>query len=360
MAEIAGIRQSVTRAWQLLNQTGFMDMSRGLHTEAFQRNVEEAVRELREAANSLVREGNRGAYGELSGSLRQSLWKSILRARAPATGVFIISRLGGQYRAMSDDVREADRSLAGLANGFPVRELHRMASEILNASPDQRTAVEQEAARGGDPMPRPISAQEATLYQRIMLRAIDQSRREASSYRNAGEAAFDAFGQSFLPALPLDSDGIRGMGQDQVEGALASAVSRGGETVARESANSIGAIVSLIRAVTDAADAHYRANHPEYRLNHWVHQGCLSECGGNGAAASRMMEQLQNIRQRMDDWLQWLQRHQDHPSYVPPGGRWEARPTASAESVRSGASNRTGSVQGSVRAPANRGSLGLA
>lgn len=360
MTDIAGIQQSVSRAWQLLNQTGFMDMSRGLYTEAYQRNVSEAMRELREASRSLVADGNRGAYGELNSNMRVMLWKSILRARAPATGIFIISRLGAQYRGMAEDVRTADNLMSSLANGFPVRELHHMTSRILNASPDPRTALEQEAARSGDPMPPGISTQEAELYQRIMLRAIQQSSREASAYRNAGEAAFDAFGQSFLPPLPDSADGMRAFGQDQVEGALASAVSRGGETVARESAQSIGAIVSLIRAISDAADAHYRANNPEYRLNHWVHQGCLAESGGNGPAAVSLMERLQNIRQRMNAWLEWLQRHQDHPSYVPPSGRLDPAPTASLSPNPSGTANRTGSVMGSMRGPSGRSSIGLA
>jgi len=85
MTDITGIRQSVSRAWRLLNETGFLDMSRGLNAESYQLNVREAVRELREAARSLVHPDNLGAYGELSASLRLTLWKSILRARAPAS-----------------------------------------------------------------------------------------------------------------------------------------------------------------------------------------------------------------------------------------------------------------------------------
>ena len=30
---------------------------------------------------------------------------------------------------------------------------------------------------------------------------------------------------------------------------------------------------------------------------------------------------LQDIKRRMNAWLEWLERHQDHPSYVPPSGR---------------------------------------
>jgi hypothetical protein len=255
MAEIAGIRQSVTRAWSLLNQTGFMDMSRGLNTEAFQHNVNKAVRELREAASSLVREGNRGAYGELNDSLRETLWKSILRARAPATGVFIISHLGVQYRTMSDHVREADRALAGLANGFPVRELHRMTSEILNASPDQTTAVEQEAARQGDPAPRGITRQEAELYQRIMLRAMQLSSREVSSHRNAGDAAISAFGESLLPAHTFDD-----ILSDQAEGRSLTIA------LGEQGAERAGLILTAFRAVSAAAGAYRRMENAEVRL----------------------------------------------------------------------------------------------
>jgi len=234
-----------------------------------------------------------------------------------------------------------------------------MTSSILDAAPDRRTALEQEAARGGDPMPPGITTAEAELYQRIVLRAIQQSRREESSHRNAGDAALDAFGQSFLPALPNSSDGIHGIAQDQVEGHLADAVSRGGETAVRESANRIGAIVSVIRALTDAADAHYRATHPEYRLNYWIHQGCLEERNGNAQGAAQLMQNLQDIRQRMNDWLEWLERHQDHPSYVPPSGRLDPAPRASLTTHRSGAASHNGPVQGSERGPANRGTLGF-
>lgn len=359
MTDISGIRQSVTRAWHLLNETGFLDMSRGLNTEAFQHNTQEAVRELREAAHSLVQPDNRGAYGALNATLRLMLWKSILRARAPATGEYIISNIGGQYPDIAQDVREADAIMSRLSNGFPVWQLHRITARILDSAPNRQTALEQEAARQGDPIPSGITTAEAALYQRIVLRAIQQSRRESISHRNAGEAALEAFGQSFLPALPTSAGGLHAIGQDQIEGSLAAAVSRGGETAARESANRIGAIVSVLRAVTDAADAHYRATHPDYRLNYWIHQGCLAECGGNGNAAVTMMENLQNIRQRANAWLEWLQRHTDHPSYVPPSGRLDPSPTASL-THQSGSLMRTGPVQGSVRGPTSLGPTGLA
>ena len=360
MTDTNGIIQSANRAWRLLNTTGLFDMSRGLYTEAYQRNLREAVRELREAARSLVRPNNLDAYGELDESNRLTLWKSIMRARAPATGEYIYSRLGLRHREIPEDIREARRLLSSQSNGFPGRELMFIMTLILNAAPDARTILEQQAARDGDPMPPGITTAEAELYQRIMLAAIANSSREASRYRNAGEAAMETFGQTLLPALPTDPNGMRAFGQDQVEGALATAVSRGSETAVRESAQSIGAIVSLIRAVTDAADAHYRMNNPEYRLNHWVHQGCLAETGNNGNAAVQMIGQLQNIRERMDAWLQWLERHHDHPSYVPPGGRWEAAPTASLDTSRTGAANHSGPVRGAVRGAANRGSTGLA
>lgn len=358
MTDLAGIRQSVSRASQLLNSTGFMDISRGLQTAAYQRNVREAVRELGEAAQSLVRQDNRAAYGQMNDGLRQMLWQSILMARAPATGAFVISRLGAQYPGMPDHLREADRILSSHANGFPVRVLHRMMSTILDAAPTQRTGVEQEAARQGDPMPRRITTAEAELYQRIVLRAIEQSRREEFSHRNAGDAALEAFGESFLPPLPWEDP--RGFAQDQGEGMLAETLSRGGETAVRESANRIGAVVSMVRAISSAADAHYRANHPEYRLNYWIHQGCLAESGGSPAAGTRLGERLQDIRRRMNAWLEWLQRHQEHPSYVPPYGRIDAAPRASADSTQNGADNRSGPVQGPVRGPAQRGSMGLA
>jgi len=349
MAEISGIRQSVNRAWQLLSETGFLDMSRGLHTEAYQNNVREAVRELREAARSLVSEGNRDAYREINNSLRMTLWKSILRARATPTGEFIISRLGAQYRRMSDDVRQADRELSGLANGFPVRELHRMTNIILNASPDQRTSIEQEAARQGDPAPQAVTRQEAELYQRIMLRAMQQSTREVNSHRNAGDAAIEAFGESLIPAHTFD-DILSDQGEGQ---ALTVALGERG-------AERAGLILTAFRAVSAAAGAYRRMENAEARLNYWVHEVCMAESSNDPNAASRLERQVRDIYRRMNAWLAWLQRHQDHPSFVPEGGRWEARPTASAESVRSGAANRSGSVQGSVRAPANRGPLGLA
>jgi hypothetical protein len=358
MTELAGIRQSVSRASQLLNATGFMDISRGLQTDAYQRNVRAAVRELREAARSLVQENNHRAYRGLSDHEQQMLWQSILLARAPATGAFIISRLGSRYPQMADHVREADRTLSSHANGFPVRELHRMRSSILDAAPTTQTVIEQNAEREGDPMPPGINRPEAELYQRIVLRAIQRSRLEAVSNRNPGEAALDAFSASFLPALPWENP--EAFGQDQAEGRFAEIISRGGETAVRESANRIGAMVSLFRAIHDAADAHYRASHPDYRLSHWVHQGCLAETGNDSAAAERLGRRLQDIRQRMNAWLAWLERHPDHPSYVPPYGRIDAAPRASVESTRNGSDNRTGPVQGSVRGAADRGSLGLA
>jgi len=348
MAEIAGIRQSVNRAWQLLNETGFLDMSRGLNTEVYQHKVHEAVRELREAASSLVRQGNRDAYGEINDDLRLKLWKSILRARATPTGEFIISHLGAQYRSMSDHVRQADREMAGLANGFPVRELHRMTTLILNASPDQQTAVEQEAARQGDPAPQAVTRQEAELYQRIVLRAMQHSTREVNSHRNAGDAAIEAFGESLIPAHTFDD-----ILQDQAEGqSMTIALGEAG-------AERAGLILTALRAVSAAAGAHRRMENAEVRLNYWVHEVCMAESGNDPNGAARLERQVRDIYRRMNAWLEWLQRHQDHPSYVPPGGSWEARPTASAESLRSGAASGTGSIRGSVRAPANRGPLGL-
>jgi hypothetical protein len=348
MANIAGIVQSITRAWHLLGETGFLDMSRGLNTDGWQQNIREAVRELREAASSLVAQHNRDAYGELESGVRLMLWKSILRARAPATGEFIISRLGGRYRNMTDDVRAAERELAGRANGFPTRQLHQMTSIILNASPDEATAVEQEAARQGDPMPRGITPQEAALYQRILLRAMQQSNREVSSHRNAGDAAIDAFGESLIPAHALDD-----ILMDQAEGRGLGAVlgEAGGEQA--------GLILNLFRAISSAADAHHRQENAQYRLNYWVRQTCLAESRNNSGAAAQLERQLLDIKRRMDEWLSWLQRHQDHPSYVPPGGRWEASPLASAESLRSGAANWTGPVSGSVRGPSSRGPVGM-
>lgn len=349
MAQTEGIIQSVTRAWRLLNETGFMDISRGLNTEGYQRNVREAVRELREAARSLTRQDNQAAYGELDSSQRDQLWKSILAAQAPDTGIYIISRLGVRFPDMADHVRSADRAMSRRANGFPVVVLHSMTDRIIAAAPSLQSAIEREAARQGDPMPRRITTEEAELYQRIVLRAIRHSRSEAISHRNAGDAALEAFAESFLPAhTPQD------ILQDQFEGA-------GLAATLGERADGAGLIISLLRAVSSAADAHYRATNPEARLRHWIHQGCLAETHNSEQGALDLMRRLQDIKRRMDAWLQWLQRHQDHPAYVPPSGRLDPAPTASLRpALRGGVSNRAGPVQGPVEGAVDRGPQGLA
>lgn len=348
MAQTRGIVQSVQRAWRLMQQTGLFDASRGLYTEAWQRNVREAVRELREAARALVRGDNLDAYGELPENLRLELWRAILAARAPATGEFIISRLGGRYRAMSDDVRAADRAMASRANGFPVSVLHAMTARILGASPDRATVVEQEAARQGDPPPRDITQPEAELYTRIVSRAITRSNAEANSHRNAGDAALGAFGQSLLPGATPDA-----WLQNRAEG-------DGLGLMFGERAQSAGLVLSMFRAVRDGVDAHQRHTDAEYRLQHWIRQGCLAESNNDSRQAEQLFRQLKNIKDRMDAWLRWLNRHPDHPSYVPPHGTIEAAPTASLDASRAGAGNRTGPVRGSVRGPFEPGPNGLA
>lgn len=348
MARTQGIVQSAGRAWRLLQDTGFMDASRGLETEAWQRNLREAGRELREAAASLTAADNRDAYGELRRVQRMNLWCAILAARETAVGIRIISTLGIRYPMMADHVSEAERRLAPRANGFPVRLLRRMAARIRNASPDPATVIEQRAAEQGDPPPREVSLQEAQLYQRIMLAAMRASDREASSYRNAGDAALGAFGASLLP--PSD---LSGMAQNYAE-------EQALDYAFGARANGIGAILSALRAVSDGVDAHRRATDDEYRLQHWVHQVCLRESNNDAAQALLLFQRLQDILERMNAWLQWVERHQDHPAYVPPGGEWRADPRASLGNTRGGSANRSGPVQGSVRGPYDRSPYDMA
>ncbi len=347
MARTDGIIQSANRAWRLLQATGFMDISRGLDTESWQRNVAEAGRELGEAASSLVASDNRDAYHELSHDQRITLWKAILAARQTRIGIRIISELGFRYRRMQDDVSEAERELASRANGFPVRELRAIGARIRAASPDPATVVERAAAEAGDPAPRGVTNEEAQLYQRVMLRAMQLSDREIAGVRNPGEAALGAFGASLLP--PSDASGFaQNYAEDQAVGAAFGA-----------RANVIGVIISALRAVFDGAEAYRRATDDEHRLNYWIGQVCLQESHNNPDAALRLRRNLQDILERMNAWLAWLQRHTDHPSYDPPGGTIRADPTASLDLTRPGSGNRTGPVMGSVRGPYDRQPYGL-
>lgn len=355
MAELAGIRQSIDRAWRLLSETGFMDMAMEMYTDAYRSRVHAAVTELREAVRALVRRNNRDAYGEMSAARRITLWKAILRARAPTTGIYLMGQLGARYPGMTAELETATNDLARLPAVGTTAELRRMSQRIREAMPGRRNAVEEEAARQGDPMPRGITSEEAALYQRIVFRAMRRSERESHSYRNAGDAAIGAFGESFLPAMP--GQNTQGFVQDQVEGRFTEMA------VGAQRANAVGATVSLIRGVLSAIDAHGRATNSTYRLNYWIHQGCLEESGGDASAAMQLGRQLQTIRQRMNAWLAWLERHQDHPSFVPPSGRIDAAPTASNDrgtNSRSPAGNRRWPVQSSLHTAAVRGPEGLA
>lgn len=351
MTDVSYIARSVNRAWRLLNDIDvFMVVHRGLNNEIWQRNVEVATHCLSEAANNLLLSVNRDAYGELTGLDQQRLWESILDSRNTQLGVRIISQLGRRYQEMSRHVREADRVQSRCPNGFPVAELHRITSRILNASPSSDTSVEQAAAREGDPIPR-VSSEEALLYQRIVLHAIRRSNRERHSYRNTGEAVFEAFSRSFLPALGAQ-DILEGQVQGRVRNAILGSISE-----------STGLVLSVVSAVRDASGAYYRQTDSEYRLNYWVYQGCLAECNNNADAAGVLQRRLINILQRMDALLEWLERHHNHSSYVSPSGEIRAAPRASVimpGHTRTGINNCNGAVQGVVRGPANQSPLGTA
>ena len=351
MADLNGIRQSVNHAWVLLNRTGFMDSSRGMNTEYWQRNKRNAIRELHEAKRALVRSNNLDAYGEISSRLRQLLWQSILAAASPQIGVLIISTLGGRFRDMAEHVRLADDVMSRAHKGFSNPILHRYTAIILNACPTQETIVEQAAARSGDPMPSMISAEDGELYNRIILRAITLSNREQRSHRNAGEAALEAFAGSFLPSLsPADwtSDEIQGRG-------LTIAL---GERVADRA----GAVISIVSTINNAINAHSRQNNREASINHWVFQVCITESHNDRVVAQTLRRRLHRISQQMNTWLEWLERHHEHPLYVPPGGVIEASPRASLNSqeyTRPGSINRSGPVRGSIRSAGVRGITGL-
>jgi len=352
MTDISGIRRSVNYAWTLLNRTGVMDSSRAMHTEYWRRNKSGAVRELRQSARALVRRNNQDAYGELSSALQQTLWKSILASQTPAIGRYIMSRLGGQYRDMADHLRTADSTMSSRSNGFSVHVLHRITARILDANPTQEVIVEQQAARDGDPMPRMISAEEGELYNRIILRAITLSNRERSSNRNAGEAALGAFAGTFLPSVsPTD----RAISHIQDKGLVVIM----GETAASRA----GSLFSIVSTIRTTLNAHTRQNDREASINHWIDEVCLTESRGDSVAAMALRRRLHRISQALNAWLAWLERHQDHPSYVPPGGVIEEAPHASLRTPhhnRPGSNSRRGSVRGSVRSHGIRGTTGLA
>ncbi|MEM1411489.1 MAG: hypothetical protein AAGH19_03945 [Pseudomonadota bacterium] len=348
MARTAGIIQSINAAWRLVQETGFMDVNRGLNTESWQRNLNGAARELNEAADSLTARDNRDAYGELNNEQRMALWSAILASEQPAIGVRIISALGVRYSNIPQDLGAAESALSSRANGFPVRHLRTMAQRIRNAAPDRASVVERRAAEAGDPPPREVTRDEAELYQRIMLRAMQLSEREASSYRNAGDAALGAFGASLMPPNSVES-----WAQGEVEG-------RSLSILFGERANTAGLVFSALRAVNDGLDAHRRLRDDEYRLQHWVREVCLRESDGSAQQGLALFQRLQDILERLNGWLEWLDRHRDHPAYNPPGGVIRAAPTASLQGGASGAGRRSGPVHGSIRGPSQRGPSGMA
>lgn len=276
MAETEGIKQSVQAAWQLLEHTGAFNGSRFWHTEAWQHSVREAVRELREAAQSLVRSDNTAAYGELTTPTRFLLWASILLARAPATGVFIASRLGPIHADLRDDVRDAHLRISRRSrgtNGFSNSVLTAMARRIFNSVPPLDT-IEARAERAGDPMPPSVSASDGQLFNRVTTWALRRATSENNRYPNRGEAVMGAFSQSMLP--PASSSAFV---QEYMEGA-------GMDLALGEASGGAGLALSVARGLSDSIELYRRLHNNEYQLNYWMHQKCLQECNDNPVAAA--------------------------------------------------------------------------
>lgn len=326
MAGLAGITQSVNRAHRLMQDTGFMDVSRALSTEAWDRNIREARRELNEAADTLAgRDGSR-LYSQMSGQLRQTLWRATLLASINlgeegserfdyAIGRRIMRSTGASASSSAQaDLNTATNFLASQATGFPTSVLRCASRTFHESAPTEGVEIERRARLAGDPIPMRPAPQDTIQYMRITLSALTRAHAIERSWeaQNPGIVAFAAMAAaSFgVPAgdtyLVEYTTGKVDYGRDSFLGAVG-----------------VGGLMKKtgrLQIPQTGIETYARLTNSQDRMRHCIQAAALAASNNELARANLLIRKMETTEQQMDTWLQWVDRHRDHPAYVPPGG----------------------------------------
>jgi len=325
---IAEVRQSVTRADRLLADTGFMDSARALGTEGWAVNMREARRELSEVADLIARRTGRSLYERMGRDLRHLLWRSILLSSynpsaAPedqfdtATGLRIMRALGETAPMAQEDLDHCVSELAGRSTGFPVAILRRLALGYRESATTLATLVERRARERGDPAPPRTTAAEAQEYCEVLLPAIRRARAIDFTWeaQHPEMATFAAVAAAIF-GVPTDMSGeglvgdVRGRTSSMIQDAVADATHTAGPL----------AWMGRLDAARTGFETYGRLTDPRERLRQCVREVATARCRGNEGQAMALVERLRRTEAQMNAWLAWLDRHRDHPDWVPAGG----------------------------------------
>lgn len=351
MAGLEGITQSVNRAHRLMQDTGFMDASRALSTEAWDRNISEARRELNEAADTLAGRDGSQLYLQMSSELRQSLWRATLLSSINlgeegserfdyAIGRRIMRSTGASASSSAQaDLNAATNFLASQAKGFPTSVLRVASRAFHESAPTEGAEIERRARLAGDPIPIRPAPQDTIQYMRITLNALTRAHAIERSWeaQNPGITAFVAMAAAFFGVPTGDPSG-----QAVVEYAASQATSgldipgsrvsssgtveriklRYGRSDLVGSTPSAGLMkaIGYLQIAQTGIQTYARLTNPQERMRQCIQAAALAASNNELARANVLIRKLETTEQQMNMWMQWVNRHRDHPAYVPPGG----------------------------------------